>query len=187
MTHEELKVFKETEFDCDEKMLGSWVICDPNWYTELPPNCKEDTVPTSIKNNDYRTDGVCDCFVSEEGEFFISESEMEAGICIEWPIIGRNQMNTKDKIIMLSETPSNNHGCRGFGVNIRITGDRTGIVSDEYSCGHNCHGGEHHWYEIGQEVILPDEFASWEEAQEYTENNGSFSDAGRTKLAPGEF
>ncbi|MCK9575342.1 MAG: hypothetical protein M0R51_05245 [Clostridia bacterium] len=92
-----------------------------------------------------------------------------------------------EQIVMLSETPSNNHGCRGFGVDIKVTGERTGIVVNEYSCGHNCHGGEYHWYKIGQEVTLPEEFSSWDEAEEYTEDNTSFSDAGRTKLALGEF
>lgn len=86
MTPEELELFKKKEFDCDEKMLGSWVICDPNVYTKLPPNCKTDVIPYSIKNGNYRADGAGDCFVSENGEFFISEKEMEAGICIEWPL-----------------------------------------------------------------------------------------------------
>ena len=96
------------------------------------------------------------------------------------------QLKNKERIVLLEETPANNHGCRGFGVWIKVTSERTGIVIKEYSCAHQCHG-EWHYYTVGQEVTLPEEFSSWDEAEEYTEYEGSFSSAGRTKLAPGEF
>lgn len=88
LTHFEKRIFRETEFDFDERLFGSFVICDPSWYTEIPLNCKVDTFPISFRNGDYRADAVCDGFVDENGEVYISENEMSAGICIEWLING---------------------------------------------------------------------------------------------------
>jgi hypothetical protein len=85
MTPEERNTFKETEFDFDESLFGAFVVCDPNYYTELPENCKADTIPASFRNGDYRADSVCDSFMDELGYAWVLESELEAGICIEWP------------------------------------------------------------------------------------------------------
>ena len=86
LTPKERAMMKDIEFDFDPSSFGAYVICDPNWYNELPDNCTTDTLPVSFRYGNYRADGVCDCFVSPEGEFFVSESEMESGICIEWPL-----------------------------------------------------------------------------------------------------
>lgn len=86
LTPEELKFAKENQFDFDENALGAFIICDPIRYTEVPKNCKPDTFPVSFRNDDYRADAVCDGFINEKREAYISEHEMDIGICMEWPI-----------------------------------------------------------------------------------------------------
>lgn len=86
MTRDEIKTVKETEFDFDERSFGGYVICDPAWYTEIPQNCKLETIPISFRNGNYRADAICDGFVAENGDIYVSEHEMDIGICIEWEL-----------------------------------------------------------------------------------------------------
>lgn len=86
MTQTEIKTAKETEFNFDENILGAFVPLDQVFYSELPANCKPDTFPVSFKNGKCRADAVCDGFIDENGEVYISEHEMSIGICIEWEL-----------------------------------------------------------------------------------------------------
>jgi len=86
MTPAEMKSAKETQFDFDEDALGAFVPLDNTWYTEIPQNCKLDTFPVSFRSENYRADAVCDGYIDEKREVYISETELDAGICIEWPI-----------------------------------------------------------------------------------------------------
>jgi hypothetical protein len=86
MTQEEIDIFKETQFYFDPCLFGAYVLCDSKTYSELPQNCKPATIPISFKNGEYRADGVADCFINKNDEAYVSESEMEACICIEWPL-----------------------------------------------------------------------------------------------------
>ena len=86
MTADELKTVKEIQFDFDEKLLGGFMICDRTIYSEVPPNCKPETIPISFRNGDYRADAIVDGFMDEKEDVYVSESEMDAGICIEWPL-----------------------------------------------------------------------------------------------------
>lgn len=91
------------------------------------------------------------------------------------------------KSIILEDVPHNNHGCSGFSVEIEITGERTGIVKEIRYCTANCHGiggYNNSWWKEGQEIELPEEFASWDEASEWIEDESSFSSAGYTKFKP---
>lgn len=71
-------------------------------------------------------------------------------------------------VISLCETPVNNHGCRGFGVSIRVVNDRTGTVVAGYGCS-SCwqvgHDDASSPIEVGTTVKLPEWCASWDEAK----------------------
>lgn len=86
MTSDELNTAKENEFDFNENVLGAFVPLDQVIYTEIPENCKPDVFPTSYRNGNCRADGVCDGFIDEKGEVYISCSEMDIGICMEWEL-----------------------------------------------------------------------------------------------------
>ena len=89
--------------------------------------------------------------------------------------------------IILEDVPHNNHGCSGFSVEIEITGERTGVVKNIRCCTHNCHGIEGYnnpWWTEGKEIELPEEFASWDAASEWIDDDSSFSSAGNTKFKP---
>ena len=70
-------------------------------------------------------------------------------------------------LVSLYETPVNNHGCRGFSVDLRIIDDRTAEVVSGSSCS-SCwqvgHDSSDSPIEIGTIVRLPDWCASWEVA-----------------------
>lgn len=83
---EELEKFKETQFDFDPSLFGAFVLCDSVLYDVLPEKCKPDAIPISFKNGNYRADGVADGFMDESECVYVSESEMDACICIEWPL-----------------------------------------------------------------------------------------------------
>jgi hypothetical protein len=82
------------------------------------------------------------------------------------------------------DVPSNNHGCSGFSIVVEKTGERTGVIIEVNQCTHNCHGISGTWYQEGQEFTLPEEFSTWDEAEEWFEDETSFSSAGNTKLRP---
>lgn len=46
-------------------------------------NCKLETIPISFRNGDYRADAIVDGFMGDNEEVYVSETEMDAGICIE--------------------------------------------------------------------------------------------------------
>lgn len=87
MTPDELKTAKENEFDFDERVLGAFIPVDQIKYTEVPENCEPDVFPVSFRNGNCRADAVCDGFIDgNKGEVYISEHEMDIGICMEWDL-----------------------------------------------------------------------------------------------------
>jgi hypothetical protein len=61
--------------------------------------------------------------------------------------------------VWLYETPNNNHGCRGFDVEIETIDDRTGKIVDGnscYSCWQVGHNNSNSPIDIGTIVELPD-------------------------------
>jgi hypothetical protein len=86
MSPEEVKLFKETQFDFNEMVFGGFVICDPVIYSEVPANCKLETIPISFRNGNYRADAIVDGYMDENEEVYVSESEMDACILIKWPL-----------------------------------------------------------------------------------------------------
>lgn len=84
MTPDEVMEFKKNEFDFNENLFGGFVICDSKIYTEIPENCKPETIPISFREGNYRNDGIADGFMDENEEVYVSESEMEASVCIDW-------------------------------------------------------------------------------------------------------
>ncbi len=70
--------------------------------------------------------------------------------------------------ITLYETPQNNHGCRGYGLELKIVSEREAEVKDGISCnsawlvGHN---DSDPLIAVGTRVALPEEFrGTWEQA-----------------------